>query len=592
MSSTASALPLPGSSMWRYVGKLLRLRGVIFLSGFRRAKLRGKIGTIVLVLLVMGGLAFAFWLSWLLLGFLRSPQLVGFGADFQQLLVSVPVLVVTAAFVGILVTSFGLLLQALYLAGDMDFLLSAPVPIRAVFIAKMLQAILPNFGLILLFGLPVLYGLGVSGGYNLLYYPLVLVVLALLALAAAGLASLLVMAVVRVFPARRVAEVLGFLVAILSFTCSQSGQFLNYADVSGDQAMQVFGMLSRLNNPWSPLAWAGRSLIDIGEGRWLSGVLLVLLTIGLTSGIFVLSLVTAERLYYSGWAKVQVSTRAKKAARAPRRTARLTAARSTGAAAFVNRMVPSAVQGIIVKDFLMLRRDLRSMSQLVTPLILGVVYAFMLVRSGGEPPAGRGEAPPVFMDVLGNLMVYGNVGISLFVSWSLLSRLAAMGFSQEGKNYWMLKSAPIGRTKLIASKYLVAFLPTLALGAGFLVIISLMQRIGLGVVLFCLAVVALSIAGTAGLNLAFGVVGANFDWEDPRRISQGSAGCLGALASMVFLVTSLALFFGPSLLIGVLGGPEVVGQLIGLMLGGAVCLAGAAIPLWLVRKRVDVLAEG
>ncbi|MGW8250356.1 MAG: putative ABC transporter permease subunit, partial [Anaerolineales bacterium] len=163
------------------------------------------------------------------------------------------------------------------------------------------------------------------------------------------------------------------------------------------------------------------------------------------------------------------------------------------------------------------------MSQLVTPLILGVVYAFMLLRGGGEPPAGRGEAPPVFMDVLGNLMVYGNVGISLFVSWSLLSRLAAMGFSQEGKNYWMLKSAPISRTKLIVSKYLVAFLPTLALGVGFLLVISLVQSTGLGVLMFSLAAVALTIAGTAGLNLAFGVVGANFEWEDPRRISQGSA---------------------------------------------------------------------
>ncbi|MGW8250355.1 MAG: putative ABC transporter permease subunit [Anaerolineales bacterium] len=354
MSSATATLSQPSSNLWRYVSKLLRLRWVIFLSNFKRAKLRGKIGTIVLALLVVGGLFFAFWLSWLLLGFLRSPRLAEFGVDFQQLLVSIPVLVVTAAFIGILLTSFGVLLQALYLAGDMDFLLSAPVPIRAVFIAKMLQAILPNFGLILLFGLPVLYGLGVSGGYSLLYYPLVLVELALLALAAAGLASLLVMAVVRVFPARRVAEVLGFLVAILSFTCSQSGQFMRYSDVSGDQAMQAFGMLSRLNSPWSPLAWAGRGLMDIGEARWLSGVLLVLLTVGITSGIFIMSLVTAERLYYSGWAKVQVSTRARRAPRTRRRTE----TRPGGLAALVSRIVPPAVRGILVKDFLVLRRDL------------------------------------------------------------------------------------------------------------------------------------------------------------------------------------------------------------------------------------------
>jgi len=574
-------------NLWHYVGKLLRLRWVIFYSGFRRAKLRGKIGTIVLGLLVLGGLAFAFTLSFLLLRLLRSPGLEQFIGDTGLLLAGVPVLIVSAAFVGILLTSFGVLLQALYLAGDMDFLLSAPVPLRAIFIAKLLQAILPNFSLILLFGLPVLYGLGASEGYNVLYYPLVLLVLALLALAAAGLASLLVMAVVRVFPARRVAEVLGFLVAILSFTCSQSGQFVRFSNISNDQATRAFTLLNHLNSPWSPLAWSGRSLVDIGEGRWLSGIGLLLLTLVLTGGVFALSLATAERLYYSGWARVQVSTRKKRAIH----TRRPVAAQDRELTAAVNRAIPSALRAIVVKDFLMLRRDIRNMSQLVTPIIMGIVYALLLIRSGGQPPAGRGEAPPAVMELMKNLMVYGNVGISLFVSWLLLSRLAMMGFSQEGKNYWLLKTAPVSTATLLSAKYLVAYLPTLVLSWGFLVAISLVQRASLGTLAFSLVVVALTIAGTAGLNLTFGVVGANFDWEDPRRISQGSAGCLSALASMVFLVISLGLFFGPAVLIKSLGGSEAFSQLIGLALGGAASLACAFIPLWLVRRRVSRLGE-
>ena len=68
----------PSPNLWHYVGKLLRLRWVIFISGFRRARLRGKIGSIILALLVVGGLAFAFWISWLLLGWLRSPRLSEF----------------------------------------------------------------------------------------------------------------------------------------------------------------------------------------------------------------------------------------------------------------------------------------------------------------------------------------------------------------------------------------------------------------------------------------------------------------------------------------------------------------------------------
>lgn len=587
MTSLSPAQNPPGSNLWRSVWKLLRLRLQIFISGFRRARLRRKIGIILLGLIALGVLGFAFFLSWLLLRFMRSPQLAQVLNQAGPLLESVPVIVVSAAFAGILLTSFGVLLQALYLAGDMDFLLSAPLQIRAVFISKLLQAILPNFGLVLLFGLPVLYGLGASGGYNLLYYPLVLVVLATLALAAAGLASLLVMAVVRIFPARRVAEVLGLLVGVVSFLCGQSGQLANYTNLSQRQASQAVGLLASLNSSWSPLAWAGRGLADIGAGRWLSGLGLVALSVGLAGAIFYLSLGMAERLYFSGWANVHTSLRRKRA----RRPIRTVVRKRTPLGKLVEAALPAPVRAIFVKDLLVLRRDLRNMSQLVTPLLLGIIYAFALVRGGGQVPAGRGEAPPWFMEAMSNVILYGNVGLSLFVGWSLLSRLALMGFSQEGKSYWVLKSAPLNTRKLLAAKFLVAFIPALILGWVFMLVISLLQRAALTTIIFGLAVIALSIAGTAGLNLAFGIAGANFDWDDPRRMNRGSAGCLGALASMLFLITSLLLFFGPAVLAGVAGIPDTAGQLIGLAMGGSLSLLVAIVPVWFVRSRVPRLGE-
>jgi ABC-2 type transport system permease protein len=587
MSVAFQAPVQPEAKLWPSVWKLLRLRWVLFASGFRRAKLGRKIGTVALGLVIVSALVAAFVLSWLLLRFLRSPELVKYIGDASVFLDSIPVLILSAEAAVILVTSFGVLLQALYLAGDMEFLLSTPLPIRAIFITKMSQAILPNFGLILLFGLPLLYGLGASAGYSFLYYPMVLIVLALLAMAIAGLASLLVMAVVRIFPARRVAEILGFLVALISIICSQSGNLVRFGDVSQQLATQALNMASRLNSPWSPLSWIGRGLVDVGEGRWLSGGGLVLLTIVLTGGIFALSLATAEKLYFSGWARVQVSVRKKRTARPTIR------ARSQDGplARLVAQTVPAAVRGIMFKDFLMLRRDLRSMSQLVTPLVLGALYAFMLISRGGQAPAGREEAPPFVMDALNNMMIYGNVGISLFVGWSLLGRLAAMGFSLEGKQYWLLKSAPVSTARLLTAKFLVAYLPTLALGWVFLVVISLLQQSTLATLIFSLVVVLLTLAGLAGVNLAFGVVGANFEWEDPRKIRQGGAGCLNALASIAFLVISLGLFFGPSLVLGLFKISPAIGQWIGLLLGSVFSLGIGGLALWLVRSRVPRLAE-
>jgi len=572
--------------LWPAVWKLLKLRGIIFFSGFRRARLRRKIGIAVLSLMFAGFLGFIFFLSWTLLGFLRSPELVQYAGDITPILESMPTLIIGGAFLGILVTSFGVLLQALYLAGDMEFLLSAPVPIRAVFITKLLQAILPNFGLICAFSLPVLYGLGASAGYNPLYYPFVLVALVAFVLAAAGISSLLVMGVVRVFPARRVAEVLGFLGAVISFICSQLGQVARFGGFNPDQGAAVVQGLERFNSPWSPLAWVGRGLVALGEGHWAAGAGFLIPGLGLAIIVFGLALSGAERLYYSGWARMQNVRRRVKAAPAQRPAGRYEAFSNAA------RRIPSPIRAILVKDALVLRRDLRNMSQLVTPLILGVVYAIMFLRSGGNPPPGRGEAPAWFMETLGNLMIYGNVGISLFVGWMLVARLGGMGFSQEGKSYWLIKTAPVGVGQLMAAKFGVVYLPSLALGWAFLVGITLLQRLAASTLLFTLPVVALCVAGNSGLNLAFGALGANLDWDDPRHMQKGSSGCFGSLAGVLYLVVSLAFFFAPPVIFVILGWSRPAGQLAGLLLGGGLSLACALVPLRLVYRHVASLGEG
>jgi ABC-2 type transport system permease protein len=574
------------NDLWSVVWKLLRLRILIFVSGFRRAKLRAKIVMILAVVLIVIFLGFIFFLSWTLLRFFRSPMLVTLLGDINPVLESVPVLIVTGTFIGILLTSFGVLLQALYLAGDMDFLLSAPVPIRAVFLSKMLQAILPNFGLVCLFALPVLYGLGLSSGYSFFFFPLVLLVMAALALAAAGLASLFVMLVVRVFPARRVAEVLGFIGAIFSFICSQSGQLARWGEAGPQQAQQALQMVTRLNTPWSPLAWAGRGLVSLGKSDWLPGAGLTILTLLVCGLVFGIALVSAERLYYNGWASMQNVPRKRKSNQ-----------RSNGSAASL-RIIPSfqlwkpsALRAMLQKDFMVLRRDMRNMSQLVMPLILGIIYFIMLLRSGNEISVGQGDAPPLVIELIHNASTYASVGLALFVGWMLLGRLAGMGFAQEGKAYWLIKTAPVSSTRQIVAKFLVAILPTLGLCVTFLLLTWLIHRTGFVTLLFALPAVALCIAGNTGIYLSFGIAGANMNWDDPRHMQRGVAGCLGGLVSVIYLPISLLLFFGPPIAVTLFDVPVIAGQIAGLLLGGAFSLACAIIPLVLVHRRVARLGE-
>jgi ABC-2 type transport system permease protein len=578
------------------VWKLIRLRLLLSFNGFKHARTIRKVLTIIAGLGLLAFAGLILFLSWLLLNFLRSPQLRQYvGLDATPFLQAMPVLIFTALFAGILLSSFGVLLQALYLSGDMDFLLSSPVPIRAVFVTKLLQAVLPNFGLIALFGLPVLYGLGLASHYNLLYYPLVLLIMVALALAAAGLSALLVMLVARVFPARRAAEILGFVGAILAFSCSQAGNLYNAfghsVNVSGTQVSNLFTLIMRINTPWFPLNWAGQGLVALGEGRWPVGILLVALTLSMSTLVFMVSLATAERWYYSGWAGMQVVARKKKTLRTDTRATPAKASSKASPVPGITRLLPAPVRGIIWKDFLLLRRDLRNLSQMISPLLLGVFYSLMLLSTSGQPPAGQGQAPDWIMTSFRTVIQYGNIGMSLFVGWMLLGRLAGMAFSSEGRYYWMLKAAPVRPSHLLLGKFLVAYLPTLALGWFFLIGISLLQHLPFAGFLYSMATVALCLAGMNGILLAFGVLGANFKWEDPRKMSSGGLGCLGQFLGMLYLPFAFGLFIGPVWLVSAFNAPPGYGYLGGFILGLVITGTCAFLPPWLVRGRAERLNE-
>lgn len=574
------------TSLGPSVGRLLRLQVRISIRSFQRARPRQKAATIVLGLVALALLAGAFVASDALLGFLRSPGLAS-SLNLTGLVGLLPGLILSSAFVAILLTGFGVLLQGLYLAQDMDFLLSAPVPIRAVFVSKTLQAILPNFGLIALFGLPVLFGMGAAQGYRLPFYPMVILVLIALALAAGGVSSLAVMLVVHVVPPRRVAELLAFLGVVVSLLCSQSGQFASRLRIGSGQASQALSLAARFNSPWSPLAWAGRGLVNFGQGDWFPGTVQLVLFLGICSGVFLLAIVTAERLYISGWAGIQAGTRARRPA-----SASLAPHPASGAGARKKiSLLPSPIRAIVVKDAQVLRRDLRNMGQLVTPLIVGMVYAVMLVtRTGTEGPV-ISSAPSWLSQATHTLWLYANVAISVFVAWTLALRLSLMGISQEGRSYWLLKSSPVSAAQLLVSKFLVGFLPSLALGEVLLLVVSVLGHAGAGPLLFGVLAVGFVLAGNTGLALALGVTGANLTWEDPRHMVSGVQGCLGTLACSVYLAVTLGLFLGAPAVLPLLRVGPVVAQILGLLLGGVVAISCTVLPLLLVLPRVSMVGE-
>jgi hypothetical protein len=183
--------------------------------------------------------------------------------------------------------------------------------------------------------------------------------------------------------------------------------------------------------------------------------------------------------------------------------------------------------------------------------------------------------------------------MTLFVGWILIANLANLAFSREGKNYWLIKTSTIQPLHLIAAKYIVSYLPTLAFCLVYLILASFIQSAPAGYLPYCAIVVALSIAGACGISLAYGTVGAKFDWDNPRRMQlAGSAGCMVVIVVTAYLIIDLLLYFLPVALWQLIGRempPLAYG--LGLVLGGIFALACVFIPLRLAVSRLKSIGE-
>jgi ABC-2 type transport system permease protein len=578
----------PSNSFWFYLLKLIRLRWLISITGFKRAKPLRKLLYIVFGILILVALVGTYLLTSYILGLVKSPEVIESGINLDALIKTIPPLIISGAFLGILMFSFGVLLQALYLANDMDFLLSSPIPIRAIFLTKLMQAILPNLILVMIFGLPVLFSLGASNGYNILYFILTFVVLVFLSLAAAGIASILVMVTVHFLPAKRVAEILALIAAIFFMVLSQLG---NLTGVSSDsltyeQVVKSAQALSNFNNVWSPLTWGGWSLVELGEGHWVSGIAFLSLALGLAGGLFWLALNAAEHLYYSGWASLRASVQPRNNHHTVNKFKRKSA--FTG---FFRRILSSQVWGILSKDFISLRRDLRNTSRMVMPLIMGIVFMVMMLRSNTHPSTGIGDTPELLVNLLQSAQVYRSMLVPLFVGSLLILNLALIAFSIEGRSYWILKTSPVNANKQLIAKFLIAFLASLAISWIFLLISLFLNSVPSPIVLYDLFASAFILAGLTGIVLSIGVRGANLYWDDPRHITTTLTDITGIAVTIAYLLGVSLLFLAPTIGLSFLGISEGIGWLAGLSIGGIGTSLCAILPLVQVKQRVYRIGE-
>ncbi|MDQ3928659.1 MAG: hypothetical protein M3328_05875, partial [Chloroflexota bacterium] len=422
----------------------------------------------------------------------------------------IPAVILTAVALLLLISSFGTALGSLFLASDLDLLMTAPVDRKAVFVSKILNGMVWNYLMVLTLALPALLMYGIGLGYGPLYYILAVITLLGTPLLPAALGSILVLLVARFAPARRVREVLGLMGALFGITCGVLSQtsrfwFRSFSETNGDADAFLEGLRGAVAWPLPPFM-AGRGLEAAGRGDLLGALANLSVLFLLTFGVFALCVYAADFLYATGWVRMQSSGSARRSKQRAEK-----AARERG---WLSRV--SADLAIAIKDWKVVPRDLRNFAQMLAPLIFWPIFYLNVTSGGGR--RGRGLPTADFFGNLDGVFVAAGVLSSTVM---LVSSIAFTSISREGKSWWLLKIAPITAFELLRGKFLSAAIPYAVLSTLLMLGAAIWRQLDpLWTLYGWLGVEVLGL-GMIVVAVALSVPWAKLDWDDPRKMTSG-----------------------------------------------------------------------
>lgn len=429
-----------------------------------------------------------------------QPQLLKQIGDLERVFAAVPGVIFATALFPLLISSVGFTLGALYLARDLDVLLVTPVPMRAVFLARFVEGLLPTYFLLFVLLLPALVGFGRAVGYGWGYDLALPPILILLPLLPMSLGMLVTIALVRVLPPQRLRELMTVLGGLIGVAIYGGTQVLSGRGREIDTT--TLANLLRLEQSWLPTSWAASALSAAGTGDLPDLARFGLPFLALTLGVFGLALTLAERVYYAGWAAM-ASTQGRRRGRPRAVPGRSLLRGPTGA--------------ILLKDLRMLPRDLQRLSQLLIPIGLSMFWIWQItVMRGNRFESPRGA-------------VFSLLVIGLLVCTLIASNIGLPSVSREGRGYWLLQLAPIGPWPVLWAKWTLAFLPFPIVGTFFTILAGVLRHVQAGDLAYAWAALMLIGTGTSGIIVGMGAAYPRLDWTQAQRMSSVRAGCLAPI---------------------------------------------------------------
>lgn len=398
----------------------------------------------------------------------------------------------------------------LYAATDLQMLFTMPVPTRHIFWVKYMQSFMGiPLALFLVFIIPLtVYGIAI--GANILFYPVLIVVVLSFVIIGLSIAYLLNLVLIQLIPGNRANEFMTIMSALSGLIVYLLFVFPN---VVNDQPMTERLMSGLPILPeWVPMSWGSSAILEASTGstQFILPLILVFLLAGI-SVVIATSLV--EKGFRTGWIRLSEGSGKKSKKRSKNKKIKTT--------------VHHPAIAIGIKEWFAIKRDMREWLVFMPIGIFIIFPVFGFLNSGAELSDLQGHNDISWPIVQGAL---------LFVYAIFNGTMAASSVAREGSSIWILQTLPLSGRDIAVGKLWISWLLPFIL----LTVIECIVGVLLGwtPLQFVIGIVlkAIITVGISSVGLWLGTVGAKYNPSNPQARLKAGTGIILMLSSYLYLI--------------------------------------------------------
>jgi hypothetical protein len=422
--------------------------------------------------------------------------------------------------------------------GDLRTLLLSPLPPALIMTEKCIWLIVTIMIPLLTVGLILLASLSRATATDAAYGVLAIPALVVMPVVPVALAMVLTVSVLRWVPPARVRTITSLISAALGIGVFALTQVLD-SHTAGHDAQDLKSLFTGSSTSWwadLPSAWPGRALAAGAQNHMGTALAYLAATAALGGILGAVAVITAARLFATGWATYQEvgGRHATHDQRwRSRNKARVGAAAENADAAdpatFAARAAPSSllrsadpgidtwrepgIWPLIAKEWHLLRRDPQVWSRYLYPLFILAFSVYQGLVLGTQQHTGS----------------YSVIGTGLFI-YVLILLIAPPVINREGRALALLALAPIDTHSIVFAKWFFCAAPAVAIVEAALLTEAVVLRIAVDdAILIALSFGALVVTLT-GVMIAISLIWPRLDWDSPARQVSGTARVVGLLA--------------------------------------------------------------